>query len=148
MIPKSRSQSRRCWTQTRAANRSATDCRPIPYTCPIIRITTRPSEIAGVPLITSFMSFFAIQESVRSNRTGRVPGPTGADARRRDAGDVDAHRRGAPTKQMPLPGRNSKGSGSAKRPGRMEVTRRSPRCSSSTMRNGIAASSSRLGLAA
>jgi hypothetical protein len=34
---------------------------------------------------------------------GRVPGLEGADARRRDAGDVGAHRRGAPTKQMPLP---------------------------------------------
>ena len=29
---------------------------------------------------------------------GRVPGLEGADARRRDAGDVGAHRRGAPTK--------------------------------------------------
>jgi len=40
---------------------------------------------------------------------GRVPGLEGADARRRDAGDVSAHRRGAPTKQMPLPSRNPKG---------------------------------------
>ena len=40
---------------------------------------------------------------------GRVPGLEGADARRRDAGDVGAHRRGAPTKQMPLPSRNPKG---------------------------------------
>ena len=40
---------------------------------------------------------------------GRVPGLEGADARRRDAGDVAAHRRGAPTKQMPLPSRNPKG---------------------------------------
>ena len=44
-----------------------------------------------------------------SNRRGRVPGLAGADARRRDAGDVVAHRRGAPTKQMSLPGRNPKG---------------------------------------
>ena len=40
---------------------------------------------------------------------GRVPGLEGADARRRDAGDVGAYRRGAPTKQMPLPSRNPKG---------------------------------------
>ena len=40
---------------------------------------------------------------------GRVPGLEGVDARRRDAGDVGAHRRGAPTKQMPLPSRNPKG---------------------------------------
>ena len=40
---------------------------------------------------------------------GRVPGLEGADARRRDAGDVGAHCRGAPTKQMPLPSRNPKG---------------------------------------
>ena len=40
---------------------------------------------------------------------GRVPGLEGADARRRDAGDVGAHRRGAPTKQMPIPSRNPKG---------------------------------------
>ena len=44
-----------------------------------------------------------------SNRRGRVPGPAGADARRRDAGDVVAHRRVAPTKQMSPPGRNPKG---------------------------------------
>ena len=34
-------------------------------------------------------------------RRGRVPGAEGADARRRDAGDVRVHRRGAPTPQMP-----------------------------------------------
>jgi hypothetical protein len=36
-----------------------------------------------------------------SIRRSRVPGFAEADARRRDAGDVGAHRRGAPTKQMP-----------------------------------------------
>jgi hypothetical protein len=35
--------------------------------------------------------------------------PGGADARRRDAGDVGTHRRGAPTTQMSPPGRNPKG---------------------------------------
>ena len=34
-------------------------------------------------------------------RRGRVPSAAGAAARRRDAGDVSAHRRGAPTQQMP-----------------------------------------------
>jgi hypothetical protein len=69
---------------------------------------------------------------------GRVPGLEGADARRRDAGDIGAHRRGAPTKQMPLPSQEPEG--------RMGVARRSLRCSSSTMRIDIA-SSSRLALA-
>ena len=35
-------------------------------------------------------------------RRHRVPSAAGADARRRDAGDVGVHRRGAPTPQMPL----------------------------------------------
>ena len=42
-------------------------------------------------------------------RRGRVPSAAGADARRRDAGDVAAHRRGAPTPQMPPRRRNPKG---------------------------------------
>jgi hypothetical protein len=42
-------------------------------------------------------------------RRGRVPSAAGADARRRDAGDVAVHRRGAPTPQMPLRRRNPKG---------------------------------------
>jgi purine-nucleoside phosphorylase len=46
-------------------------------------------------------------------RRHRVPSAAGADARRRDAGDVVVHRRGAPTPQMPLRRRNPKGSGSA-----------------------------------
>jgi hypothetical protein len=78
---------------------------------------------------------------------GRVPGFAGADARRRDAGNVGAHCRGAPTPQMPPQSRNPKGSGSAQRPSRMGIARRSLRCSSSTMGTGIA-SSSRLALAA
>jgi hypothetical protein len=44
-----------------------------------------------------------------SIRRYRVPSATGADARRRDAGDVDVHRRGAPTPQMPPCRRNPKG---------------------------------------
>jgi len=42
-------------------------------------------------------------------RRGRVPSAAGANARRRDAGDVSAHRRGAPTQQMPPRRRNPKG---------------------------------------
>jgi hypothetical protein len=49
-------------------------------------------------------------------RRGRVPSTVppaallaGADARRRDAGDVAVHRRGAPTQQMPPRRRNPKG---------------------------------------
>ena len=72
-----------------------------------------------------------------SNRRGRVPGLAGADARRRDAGDVVAHRRVAPTKQMSPPGRNPKGA--------WALHDDRSRCSSSTMRNDIA-SSSRLAL--
>ena len=33
---------------------------PMPYRWPIVRRTMRPSEIAGVAMITSFMSFLAI----------------------------------------------------------------------------------------
>ena len=33
---------------------------PIPYTWPSVRTTRTPSEIAGVDMITSFISFFAI----------------------------------------------------------------------------------------
>ena len=41
--------------------------------------------------------------------TGRVPSAAGVDARRRDAEDVGAHRRGALTQQMPPRRRNPKG---------------------------------------
>ena len=44
-----------------------------------------------------------------SIRRHRVPSATGADARRREAGDVDGHRRGAPTPQMPPCRRNPRG---------------------------------------
>ena len=33
---------------------------PMPNTWPSVRTTIKPSEIAGVAMITSFMSFFAI----------------------------------------------------------------------------------------
>jgi len=40
---------------------------------------------------------------------GRVPSAAGADARRRDAGDVSVHRRGAPASHLPPRCRNPKG---------------------------------------
>jgi hypothetical protein len=49
-----------------------------------------------------------VDDEQRSDRRATPMRPSGsglegADAGRRDAGDVGAHRRGAPTKQMPLP---------------------------------------------
>ena len=62
-------------------------------------------------------------------RRGRVPSAAGADARRRDAGDVGVHRRGAPTPQMPPRRRNPKGAWGLR--GDLRVARRQ-RCTTTS----------------
>jgi hypothetical protein len=65
-----------------------------------------------------------------SIRICRVPSAAWADARRRDAGNVGVHRRGAATPQMSTRRRNPKGPGSGG-PARFCVARRQ-RCASTS----------------
>ena len=59
--------------------------------------------------VNKMLPIFLILGACPRIRRHRVPSAAGADARRRDAGDVDVHRRGAPTPQMPPRRRNPKG---------------------------------------
>ena len=90
----------------------------------LARISHQPSTAAADPGMSAALHSVGLLDVLSSTSAGpsvarlgarpriergRVPSATGADARRRDAGDVDVHRRGAPTQQMPLAARNPLG---------------------------------------